>query len=41
MKTKNEKNLKFYFILKQKLNVSLDPRIIMTHQYQAFLIVKT
>ena len=27
MKTKNEKNSNFYFILKQKSNVSFDPRI--------------
>ena len=28
MKTKNQKNSKFYFILKQKPNVPFDPRII-------------
>ena len=27
MKTKNEKNSNFYFILKQKSNVPFDPRI--------------
>ena len=29
METKNGKNAKFYFILKQKSNAPLDPRILM------------
>ena len=29
METKNRKNAKFYFILKQKSNVPLDPRVLM------------
>ena len=29
MKTKNEKNSKFYFILKRKSNVPFDPRIML------------